>query len=183
MLNLNILASAGGLEHVDEVLGFMAGLLLIGLLASIFYIMVFYKLFVKCGKPGWASIVPIYNIVVMLEICELPSWYVILMFVPFAPIFVYWQICSKFATLFGRDEMFKVILFLFSVIGFAILAFGSDMPQLTDPVTGMPMDQDGNLLDENGMPIDPETAAMMSNLPSIDDEIDAALAESEKKNQ
>ena len=41
-----------------------------------------WRIFVKAGQPGWASIVPIYNVVVLLRITGKPTWWVILMLVP-----------------------------------------------------------------------------------------------------
>jgi hypothetical protein len=37
-------------------------------------IVTFWKLFTKAGKPGWASIVPVYNLMVMGQIAGYPSW-------------------------------------------------------------------------------------------------------------
>src|SRR5688572_11778933 len=38
--------------------------------------------FSKAGRPGWASIVPIYNVIVMLDIAGKPWWWVFLLFIP-----------------------------------------------------------------------------------------------------
>ena len=46
-----------------------------------------WKMFTKAGKPGWAAIIPVYNIIVMLEIAELPMWYIALFLIPFANIY------------------------------------------------------------------------------------------------
>lgn len=32
-----------------------------------------WQLFAKAGKPGWASIVPVYNVVVMTQIAKKPE--------------------------------------------------------------------------------------------------------------
>ncbi|MEA2043640.1 MAG: DUF5684 domain-containing protein, partial [Bacteroidota bacterium] len=37
-----------------------------------------WKIFEKAGKPGWASIIPIYNLIVLLEIVGKPVWWFIL---------------------------------------------------------------------------------------------------------
>jgi hypothetical protein len=37
-----------------------------------------WKVFEKAGKPGWASIIPIYNVIVMLEIVGKPIWWLIM---------------------------------------------------------------------------------------------------------
>ena len=38
-----------------------------------------WKVFVKAGKPGWASLIPIYNIVVILQIVGRPIWWLVLL--------------------------------------------------------------------------------------------------------
>lgn len=50
------------------VIGLIGAALSIGLV--IFFISAYWKLFVKAGKPGWACIVPIYNIICMLDIIK-----------------------------------------------------------------------------------------------------------------
>ena len=45
---------------------------------SILMFISLWKIFKKAGKPGWASIVPIYNIYIMCEIAEKEWWYVLL---------------------------------------------------------------------------------------------------------
>jgi chromate transport protein ChrA len=42
----------------------------------------FWKVFVKAGQPGWASIIPIYNLYVLTQIVGKPAWWVILFFIP-----------------------------------------------------------------------------------------------------
>ena len=37
-----------------------------------------WKIFKKAGKPGWASIIPIYNIYTMIQIAKLPTYYLLL---------------------------------------------------------------------------------------------------------
>ncbi|HNR38904.1 MAG TPA: DUF5684 domain-containing protein, partial [Acidobacteriota bacterium] len=41
-----------------------------------------WKIFVKAGKPGWAAIVPIYNIIVLLEVVGRPLWWIVLLIIP-----------------------------------------------------------------------------------------------------
>jgi len=45
-----------------------AGIFVIFIYVAIIVLMIasLWKIFTKAGKPGWASIVPIYNIIVML---------------------------------------------------------------------------------------------------------------------
>ena len=48
------------------------------LIIAILQIIANWKIFTKAGKPGWAVIVPIYNIVVLFEIIELEWWHVLI---------------------------------------------------------------------------------------------------------
>ena len=48
----------------------------------VFMIFVQWKIYVKAGKPGWGCIVPIYNIILQLEIAGRPIWWIFLMFIP-----------------------------------------------------------------------------------------------------
>lgn len=53
-------------------------LVLFGLVLTLGYIVpaliIWWKLFAKAGKPGWAAIVPVYSSVVMAQIGEKPLW-------------------------------------------------------------------------------------------------------------
>jgi hypothetical protein len=47
-----------------------------------------WKCFSKANQPGWASIIPIYNGIVMLQIVGRPIWWIILYFIPCLNIFI-----------------------------------------------------------------------------------------------
>ena len=89
-------------------------------LVSIISLWIIYK---KAGKPGWASIVPIYNIIVLLEIAGLPLWYLVLYFIPFANIYVIFKVYIELAHKFGKSTGFGVATVFFSIICIPILAF------------------------------------------------------------
>lgn len=99
--------------------------LIVGSLASILTIVSLWKIFKKAGKPGWASIVPIYNMIVLLEITGLPLWYIVLFFIPFANIYVIFKMYIELAHKFGKSTGFGVATVFFSVICLPILAFSN----------------------------------------------------------
>ena len=82
-----------------------------------------WKIFTKAGKPGWASIVPIYNIIVLLQICDLPVWYIVLCIIPIANIYVIFKTYIELAHKFGKSTGFGVLTVFFSEICLPILAF------------------------------------------------------------
>ena len=93
---------------------------------SILMIISLWKIFKKAGKPGWASIIPIYNIYIMCEIAEKEWWYVLLSCVPFANIYAMIVLYNGMAKRFGKSGGFVAGMLLLPVIFFPMLAFGKD---------------------------------------------------------
>ncbi|HSE29680.1 MAG TPA: DUF5684 domain-containing protein [Candidatus Saccharimonadales bacterium] len=91
----------------------------------IFMIVSVWKVFVKAGKPGWASIVPFYNIWVLLEVANRPGWWLILYFIPLVNIVIHFIVSIDVAKAFGKDGAFGFFLIgIFGFIGYPIIAFG-----------------------------------------------------------
>ena len=82
-----------------------------------------WKIFTKAGKPGWAAIVPIYNLIVLLQSCDLPLWYIVLYIIPFANIYAIFKTYIALAHKFGKSTGFGVLTVFFSAICLPILAF------------------------------------------------------------
>ena len=63
-----------------NVLGGMVAMIgvisIISLILTTLMIISLWKIFKKAGKNGWEAIIPIYNFIVLLEIVELPMWYI-----------------------------------------------------------------------------------------------------------
>jgi hypothetical protein len=85
----------------------------------------FWKTFTKAGKPGWATLIPIYNLVVMLQIAGRPIWWLILMFIPIVNFFVTLVVSIDIAKNFGKGMGFGLGLAFLGPIFFPILGFGS----------------------------------------------------------
>jgi hypothetical protein len=113
--------------------GFMVVMWLIGAILAVISIISLWKLFVKAGKPGWAALVPIYNIVVMLEIVGRPVWWVFLYFVPVVSLVASVIVTLDFAKSYGKDLVFGILMILFPVPMYPILAF-SKSTQYVGPV-------------------------------------------------
>ena len=65
-----------------------------------------WKLFAKAGRPGWASLIPIYNLVTWLQITGRSGWWVLGMMVPFLNIFVAIRLVFDLARVYGRGVGF-----------------------------------------------------------------------------
>jgi hypothetical protein len=83
-----------------------------------------WKIFVKAGKPGWAAIVPIYNLIVILEIAGKPIWWFILLLIPFVNIIVLIMVLIAFAKNFGKGAGFAIGMLILPFIFYPMLAFG-----------------------------------------------------------
>ncbi|MCM8535318.1 MAG: DUF5684 domain-containing protein [Lentisphaeraceae bacterium] len=83
-----------------------------------------WKTFTKAGQPGWASIIPIYNGIVLLKIAKKPVWWIILLIVPFVNIIIGVLTSISIAKNFGKDALFGICLALFGFVMYPILGFG-----------------------------------------------------------
>ncbi len=116
-----IAAQQGGAPDGAAALGL--GMLLFNLLVVVGVIAGIWKVFVKANKPGWAALVPIYNLFVMAEVGGKPSWWAILMFVPLVNLIVLVLICMGVAKNFGKSELYGIGLALLGFIFFPLLGF------------------------------------------------------------
>ena len=55
---------------------------IVGLLVAILVIAGLWRVFTKAGKPGWAALIPIYNLIVLLQITGKPAWWLLLFLIP-----------------------------------------------------------------------------------------------------
>ena len=97
--------------------------IVIGSIVGILAIVSLWIIFKKAGKPGWASIVPIYDIIVFIQVAGLPLWYLVLLIIPFANIYAIFKIYIELAHKFGKSTGFGVLTVFFSEICLPILAF------------------------------------------------------------
>lgn len=103
----------GGLIGAVIMLGFM-GLMIASM----------WKVFVKAGQPGWASIVPIYNLVTMLKIVGKPTWWLVMFCIPLVNFYALYVVSTGIAKSFGKSSGFGLGLMFLGFIFFPMLAFG-----------------------------------------------------------
>ncbi len=103
-------------------------------------IIALWKVFEKAGREGWKSIIPIYNTYVMFQIAGRPGWWLLLMFIPFVNIAVSLILAMDMAKAFGKSSAFGFFgLWLFSFVGYLMLAFGDAEYQLDKATTAQPV--------------------------------------------
>lgn len=84
-----------------------------------------WRTFTKAGQPGWAAVVPIYNLFVLLRIAQRPAWWFILFLVPVVNIFASIAVGIGVAKAFGKGPGFGIGLAFFGFAFYPILGFSN----------------------------------------------------------
>lgn len=130
---------AGGFDYSTDA-GLSAGaittILILTIAASIFMIAATWRIYTKAGRPGWASIVPIYNTLQLLWTIHRPWWWILLLFIPIVNIFVLIMMYYYLAKAFGKGLGFTALLLLLPIIGLPMLAWGNAKYKLKKPANG-----------------------------------------------
>ncbi len=84
-----------------------------------------WRIFSKAGQPGWTSLVPVYNAVVMCWIAGKSGWWLLLLFIPFVNFVAVILLDIALARQFGKSAGFGIGLLLLPLFFLPILAFGS----------------------------------------------------------
>jgi hypothetical protein len=118
--------STGGFDsNSGAMVGVVLVPLIISLVIAILLIAAMWKVNTKAGQPGWATIVPIYNVVVLCRIAGKPGWWVVLTFIPVVNFVILIILYNGISSSFGHGLGFTAGLLLLPFIFFPILAFGN----------------------------------------------------------
>ena len=100
-------------------------MMIVCLLVAVVSIVAMWKLYTKAGKPGWAALIPFYNIWVLYEIVCNRGTAMFRLLIPFYNI--YWAIKTdiELAHAYGQSTGFGVGLIFLGPIFECILAFGN----------------------------------------------------------
>jgi uncharacterized membrane protein YhaH (DUF805 family) len=104
--------------------GLGIGITIVYLIILVLVIAGMWKTFVKAGKPGWAAIIPIYNLIVLLEIAGRPLWWIILLIIPFVNFIVLILVNIDIARKFGKGVGFAIGMLILPFIFWPMLGFG-----------------------------------------------------------
>ncbi|HPY94400.1 MAG TPA: DUF5684 domain-containing protein [Clostridia bacterium] len=98
--------------------------IVLSLALSLVQLVALWKIFVKAGEPGWAAIVPIYNLYITFKIAWGSGWKFLLMLIPLVNVVVGIMLLFKLARSFGKGTGFGFGLLFLAPIFFPILGFG-----------------------------------------------------------
>jgi len=119
-----------GLGIDSIIIGLISAYFGVIILIVLVFIIAGWRLFSKAGKPGWAIIIPFYNLYIYTQIIQRPGWWILLYFSIAIPAvgalaLVFLSIVDqlRLAKVFGRSAGFGVGLILLGWVFFPILAF------------------------------------------------------------
>jgi hypothetical protein len=114
-------------QTMGALVGASIGVVVVFLAIVVFAIVCQWKVYAKAGQPGWACIVPIYNLIVLLQIVNKPVWWIILMLIPIVNIVIIIIVLHRLSLSFGKGGGFTLGLLLLNIIFWAILAFDNSV--------------------------------------------------------
>lgn len=91
----------------------------------LFFVAVGWKILEKADQPGWAVLIPIYNIYVLLNVVGRPGWWLILFLVPIVNFVVAIMLNIDLAKSFGKDWLYGLGITFLGIVFLPMLAFGS----------------------------------------------------------
>jgi len=83
-----------------------------------------WKTFTKAGQPGWAAIIPIFNLYILIKVAGRPGWWLLLFIIPVVNLIIGIIVAIDVAKAFGKGTGFGVGLALLGFIFYPILGFG-----------------------------------------------------------
>ena len=98
---------------------------LIAFIVWLLTIIAHWKIFTKAGKPGWASIVPLYNLYILFQIAGYNGWLFLLLLIPFVNVVMMVLVCIRLAKDFGKGYGFALGLLFLNTVFTLILGLGS----------------------------------------------------------
>ncbi|MCX6316658.1 MAG: DUF5684 domain-containing protein [Bacteroidetes bacterium] len=103
------------------------GIILFFFALAILVIVAQWRVFEKAGQPGWASLIPIYNLYIMTKIAGKPSIWMLYFFIPFANIYFMVWLINMISKSFGKDEGFTAGLIFLGLFFWPILGFSRNI--------------------------------------------------------
>lgn len=110
-------------DFIGVLMGWTAFIVYVGVI--IVTVMGMWRLFEKAGQPGWASIIPIYNLYILLKLAGKPGWWLFMFLIPFVNVVLAIILMISVARSFGKDVGFAVGLVFLPFIFCPILGLGS----------------------------------------------------------
>lgn len=97
-----------------------------GVVGYIILVIALWPVFTKAGFPGWGAIIPIYNTYVLVKIAGFHGATILLFLIPIVNVVWGIVVAIRLGAAFGKGGAFSFfLLWLFSIIGYFIVGYGS----------------------------------------------------------
>lgn len=95
-----------------------------------------WRLYVKCGQPGWSVLVPGYNVVIAMRIIGRPASHALRFLIPGYNVYFFFRTVMEVASTFGKrstlDHVFACVFHVFYVLNLGL----SEEEEYLGPVHG-----------------------------------------------
>lgn len=98
----------------------------ISIILGLVAIVSIWKLFEKANLPGWAAIIPIYNVYNYFKMSMGSGWFILLTIIPIVGPVMYIISCIMLAKSFGRGILAGILVCVVPFIMLPIIAFSDD---------------------------------------------------------
>ena len=115
------------MQGQEDIIPLISGVVgaIIGLVVGLVVLIAMWKIFTKANQPGWAVLIPIYNLYVLLQIVGRPGWWLIMFLIPLVNVIFMFIVMFDLAKAFGKGAGFALGLIFLNLIFMLILGFGS----------------------------------------------------------
>lgn len=110
-----------------------AGFLIFSLLIGAATVAAMWMIFEKAGEPGWAAIVPFYNLYILYKITWGNGWMFLLLLIPFAGFVIQIITWVKLAKVFGKGGGWACGLIFLNTIFLCIMGFSKEITYVGIP--------------------------------------------------
>lgn len=111
-------------SNVDQFIFLKIGLIVLAIGIFVVFLISYMKVFRKGNRNGVSALIPFYNIIPLLEICNLPKMYFLFLIIPGVNLIFYYKVAQVLAAQFKKNNMFGLGLFILPFIYYPILGFG-----------------------------------------------------------
>ena len=111
-------------SNVDQFVFLKIGIAVIVLAIIVFVIISIMRVFKKANRNPISVLIPFYNLIALLEICNLPKMYFIILLIPIVNLVFFYRVYQVLAKLYKKDQLFGLGLLVLPVVYFPILGFG-----------------------------------------------------------
>lgn len=128
-MTIPVFAQLAAEDAAREVTSAMSGTMMLVIFAVIILmIAAMWKVYERAGEPGWAVLVPIYNIYVLCKVARMSPWWMLTVIIPLVNIIFAFVSSFGVAKRFGKGAGYGLGLALLPFIFWPLLAWGDSQP-------------------------------------------------------